>query len=84
MTTLQRRLQRASESKGVGIVLIDRKERETNYTWSDIYTRASAAAGAMVDAGVKAGDRVAIVLPTGIGFLVWCYHTALCRLDCWM
>ena len=68
MTTLQRRLQRASESKGVGIVLIDRKERETNYTWSDIYTRASAAAGAMVDAGVKAGDRVAIVLPTGIGF----------------
>ena len=68
MTTIQRRLQQAAESDGVGIVLIDRNERETNYSWSDIYTRAAIAAGALSDAGVSAGDHVAIVLPTGIAF----------------
>lgn len=68
MTTIQQRLQQAAESDGVGIVLIDRNERETNYSWSDIYTRAAIAAGALSDAGVSAGDHVAIVLPTGIAF----------------
>jgi fatty-acyl-CoA synthase len=68
VTTIQRRLQQAAESDGVGIVLIDRNERETNYSWSDIYTRAAIAAGALSDAGVSAGDHVAIVLPTGIAF----------------
>lgn len=48
---------------------IDRREREEAHHFSDIYARARRAAGALAAAGVKAGDRVAIVLPTGQPFI---------------
>ena len=52
-----------------GVRLLDRRERETWWTWPELYDRARRAAGALQQAGVEPGDRVAIVLPTKTGFL---------------
>lgn len=46
------------------LVFIDRHEQETGLHWKQVYQRARCAAGALEAAGVRRGDRVAIVLPT--------------------
>lgn len=51
------------------MIFIDRRERETAHHHADVYARARRAAGALHAAGVRPGDRVAIVLPTGQPFL---------------
>jgi len=51
------------------LVFIDRHENETGLHWSEVYARARRAAGALAAAGVREGDRVAIVLPTGQEFI---------------
>jgi fatty-acyl-CoA synthase len=69
--TLVQRLSDAADMQipGSGIVFIDRKERETLFSWKQIHDRAHAAAGYFQAAGLKPGDRVAIVLPTCIEFM---------------
>ena len=52
-----------------GVRLLDRQERETWWTWTELVDRALRAAGRMQEAGVRPGERVAIVLPTGTAFL---------------
>ncbi len=52
-----------------GLRFLDRRENAEWYDWQTIYTRALKAAGALHAAGVKSGDRVAIILPTCIGFI---------------
>lgn len=52
-----------------GVRLLDRRERETWLPWEDLVERAQRAAGRLRAAGVRPGERVAIVLPTGAGFL---------------
>jgi fatty-acyl-CoA synthase len=51
-----------------GIRLLDRREQATWHPWSEVRTRALRAAGALREAGVKPGDRVALILPTSLGF----------------
>lgn len=51
-----------------GLRFLDRAERETWLSWTEVRDRAQAAAGALQAAGVARGDRVALVFPTGPEF----------------
>lgn len=51
-----------------GIRFLDRRERATLVPWAEVERRARAAAGALASRGVRAGDRVAILLPTAPSF----------------
>ncbi len=53
---------------GTGLRFLDGQERDTFYAWPVVRDRATAAAGALLRAGVKPGDRVVIVLPTDVVF----------------
>lgn len=50
-------------------IFISRREEETDIPLAEAYRRARCAAGALYGAGVRSGDRVAIVLPTHPNFL---------------
>jgi len=52
-----------------GVVLVDAQENERRIPWSELHSRARHVAGALIGLGVKPGDRVVIVLPTGLDFL---------------
>ncbi|HEX4953781.1 MAG TPA: fatty acyl-AMP ligase [Thermoanaerobaculia bacterium] len=57
----------AAHGRG-GLRFLDRAERETFHPWPEILERARAAAGRLQRLGIAPGDRVAIVLPTGVDF----------------
>jgi acyl-CoA synthetase (AMP-forming)/AMP-acid ligase II len=61
-------LERARETDGRGLRLLDRRERETFLPWSEVVRRAERTAAALRAAGVRPGDRVALVFPTGEEF----------------
>ena len=69
--TIVERLKSASEDPNIelGLVFIDRREKETHYTWKVVYDRALKAAGALKSRGFQKGDRIGIILPTGIEFM---------------
>jgi acyl-CoA synthetase (AMP-forming)/AMP-acid ligase II len=50
-------------------VLVEEAEHETTVTFAELFDRAQRAAAALIDAGVSPGDRVAVLAPTGLGFL---------------
>jgi acyl-CoA synthetase (AMP-forming)/AMP-acid ligase II len=62
-----RRLDRAAASSG-GVRFLDAREAATALSWAAVRERAGRAAGALFAAGVRPGDRVAIVLPTAPSF----------------
>lgn len=66
--TLLRYLDRAAGFPGVGIRLLDRRERETLLPWSLLRREALATAGRLAALGVGRGERVALVYPTGGDF----------------
>jgi len=51
-----------------GVFFVDRAERETRLGYDQILSRARGVAGGLQRLGLRPGDRVAIVLPTGPGF----------------
>lgn len=51
-----------------GLRFIDGREHATHHPWRDVFARAQSAAGALQQAGVQRGDRVAILLPTHVTF----------------
>ncbi|MBI3824588.1 MAG: fatty acyl-AMP ligase [Candidatus Rokubacteria bacterium] len=51
-----------------GVVFLDREERETSLRWPELLARAAAVAGGLRARGVRPGDTVAVVLPTGAAF----------------
>jgi len=51
-----------------GLRFLDAREREETLPWPAVRARAKAAAASLQVAGVRAGDRVAIILPTGPAF----------------
>jgi fatty-acyl-CoA synthase len=60
----------ASEQDESGVAFVDiSDERDRRFTWADIYRRARCAAGVIRRLGVGCGDRVALILPTSIGFM---------------
>jgi fatty-acyl-CoA synthase len=52
-----------------GVTFLGLREEETRLSWAEVESRARRAAGALADRGVRAGDRVAIVLRTEPAFL---------------
>jgi fatty-acyl-CoA synthase len=52
-----------------GLVFVDAKERESFVPWSEIRSRARRTAAGLERLGVTPGDRVAILLPTSLGFM---------------
>ncbi|MDP2313368.1 MAG: AMP-binding protein [Pseudomonadota bacterium] len=68
-TTLGRALAAAAAAdNGQGLRFLDRHERETRVDWATVYARAQRAAGGLVARGVRPGDTVGLVLPTGPAF----------------
>lgn len=66
--TLQRLLLRAVDHPETGVRLANRAGRTTFLTWAGIAERAAEVAGALDALGVRRGDRVALLYPTGAGF----------------
>jgi fatty-acyl-CoA synthase len=58
----------AAANNQQGLRFVDRHERETRVDWAEVYTRARHTAGGLVARGIRPGDTVGIVLPTGPAF----------------
>jgi acyl-CoA synthetase (AMP-forming)/AMP-acid ligase II len=52
-----------------GVTFVDLREREVHLPWTEVAARARRVAAALARLGVRRGDRVALVLRTGPGFL---------------
>ena len=65
--TLTGCLERAARSRAV-VRFVDRRERETEFCYRELYARARAVAGGLREMGVQPGHRVALILPTCPGF----------------
>ena len=63
-------LERAAAVPERGIRLLDRREEERWLSWDRLREEALGLAGSLAEVGVSPGDRVALVFPTGEGFLV--------------
>lgn len=59
---------RAASRSDRGVVFVDRAERETRLSYAEVASRTAALAGGLQRMGLRPGDRVALVLPTGPGF----------------
>ena len=66
--SLNAMLDRAAKIPGHGLRLLDRSERETWLSWSDVRTRAGRVCGSLRRLGIKHGERVALIYPTGPEF----------------
>ena len=66
--TIPRALAAAAQS-AIGLTFVDAQERERALPFAEMHRRARQAAGALRERGVRRGDRVAIVLPTGVEFM---------------
>ncbi len=52
-----------------GLVFLDTREQEQRLSWSEVRARARRMAAVLLERGVRSGDRVAMVLPTGPDFM---------------
>jgi acyl-CoA synthetase (AMP-forming)/AMP-acid ligase II len=73
--TLVAMLERAARFGGHGLRLLDRREEETWLPWPQLVERAAMVAGGLRANGVRAGERVALVYPTGAEFLAAFFGT---------
>jgi fatty-acyl-CoA synthase len=67
--TLTDMLRSAATHPEQGLIFVGLDERETFHPWSEIFARAQRAAALYAEHGVGEGDRVAIILPTSLGFM---------------
>ncbi len=75
--SLNEALERAAVSGRRGLTFVAADESETSLGWDAVRTRASQVAGALVALGVRPGERVAMVLPTGHDFMDAFFGTLL-------
>ena len=75
--SLHEALERAAASGRRGLTFVAADETETALGWDAIRTRASLVAGALAALGVRPGERVAMVLPTGPEFMDAFFGTLL-------
>ena len=66
--TLNQLLQRALSASDSGLRLLDRREKEIWLPWSRLETQAAAVAGSLCRLGIRRGQRVALIYPTGEDF----------------
>jgi acyl-CoA synthetase (AMP-forming)/AMP-acid ligase II len=66
--TLEGLLERAAGRADAGLRFLDRAEQSSWLSWSDLLRRAQRVRGALQAAGIRPGDRVALVYPTSPGF----------------
>ncbi|MBS2025200.1 MAG: fatty acyl-AMP ligase [Deltaproteobacteria bacterium] len=59
----------AAARSSEGLTFLDAQERESFHSFSEIFARAKTVAVALAELGVEAGDRVVLVLPTGLDFM---------------
>jgi acyl-CoA synthetase (AMP-forming)/AMP-acid ligase II len=67
--TLNEALERAAVSGRRGLTFVSADETETALGWDEVLARAARVAGALRNLGVRQGERVALVLPTGPDFM---------------
>jgi fatty-acyl-CoA synthase len=56
-----------------GLRFVDRAENATWYGWGEVRERALAVGGSLRSLGIRHGDRVALIFPTGIEFFAACF-----------
>jgi len=59
----------AAAHGGQSLFFVDRNEVDTEVPMAEVRRQAHSVAAGLVDAGVQPGDRVALVLPTGVEFV---------------
>ncbi len=77
LDTLQRLLQRAKDFPQTGLRLVDRAERETFLSWAAVEQESALVAGALAEMGIRPGERVALIYPTGADFFFAFFGTLL-------
>jgi acyl-CoA synthetase (AMP-forming)/AMP-acid ligase II len=70
-------LEQAGHEPDGGVRFVDRSERDTWFGWGEVRERAKAVAGGLRELGIRRGDRVALVFPTGIDFFDAFFGTLL-------
>jgi len=75
--SLNEALERAAVSGRRGLTFVAADETETTLGWNEVHARASRVAGALAALGVRPGERVALVLPTGADFMDAFFGTLL-------
>ena len=75
--SLNEALERAAVSGRRGLTFVAADETETSLGWDEVRERVAALAGALVSLGVRPGERVALVLPTGPDFMDAFFGTLL-------
>jgi acyl-CoA synthetase (AMP-forming)/AMP-acid ligase II len=75
--TLTRLLERAATRPDAGLRFLDRAEHARWLSWGDLQERALRVAGGLRAAGVRPGERVALVYPTSPGFFDAFFGTLL-------
>ena len=75
--SLNEALERAAVSGRRGLTFVAADETETTLGWDEVRARASQLAGELVALGVRPGERVALVLPTGAEFMDAFFGTLL-------
>jgi acyl-CoA synthetase (AMP-forming)/AMP-acid ligase II len=58
----------ATEGEETGLRFLDRRERATWASWPEILQESQEVAGSLLALGVKCGERVALIYPTGLEF----------------
>jgi acyl-CoA synthetase (AMP-forming)/AMP-acid ligase II len=67
----------AAAASKAGLTFIDAREQEQVFSFAELFERAAKTAAGLAELGVKPGDRVALVLPTGPDFMD-AFFGALC------
>jgi acyl-CoA synthetase (AMP-forming)/AMP-acid ligase II len=70
-------LEQAGRLPDGGVRFLDRAERDTWFGWAEVRERALAVCGGLRELGIRRGDRVALVFPTGIDFFDAFFGTLL-------
>lgn len=78
MSTLNRALENAAQAADCGLRFLDRRERETWVSWSEIYESSLAVAGGLRDVGVAWGDRIVLIYPTEPEFFEAFFGVLMC------
>ncbi|MEE2750728.1 MAG: AMP-binding protein, partial [Myxococcota bacterium] len=68
MKTLVDALVNAAEEEEFGVRFVDRRQRATHILWSEVVSEAQHTAARLLAAGIKPGERVALIYPTGREF----------------